>query len=252
MGNQEFISYADGNNQEQVSSSLSLYVQSFLSTLDSRGETRLPQRAYLAVRHIILHLQLPPGHTVLERELVEILRMSRTPVRVALVRLEIEGWIRLIPRRGFIVSPIEEADLRQIYEVVEVLDGVAGWLATDRATSQQLNHLEFLIQEQKKALENDDLIAWTDLDDEFHSYIVDLAENPRLRGIMDNQSDQLYRARLYTIKYRPKPTRSITEHSAILAIMRASEPEAAQMLLKSHRHRAHIEILEALRTIPAK
>jgi DNA-binding GntR family transcriptional regulator len=155
--------------------------------------------------------------------MAEILGMSRTPVREALVRLDMEGWIHLIPRRGFIVSTILEDDLRQIYEVVEVLDGVAGRLATGRATSQQLNHLEFLIQEQKKALENDNLIAWTDLDDQFHSYIVDLAENPRLRGIMDSQSDQLYRARLYTIKYRPKPTRSITEHTAILAIMRASE-----------------------------
>ncbi|SEC16251.1 GntR family transcriptional regulator [Paenibacillus sp. GP183] len=250
MSNQD--SYADDNNQERVSRSLSLYVQSFLSALDSSGETRLPQRAYLAVRHIILHLQLPPGQTVLEREIAEILGMSRTPVHEALVRLEMEGWIRLIPRRGFIVSPIVAEDLQQIYEVVEVLDGVAGRLATGRANSEQLNHLEFLIREQKKALENDDLIAWTDLDDQFHSYIVDLAENPRLRGIMDNQSDQLYRARLFTIKYRPKPTRSITEHTAILAIMRAADPEAVQTMLKSHRHRAHIEILEALRTIPAK
>jgi DNA-binding GntR family transcriptional regulator len=189
---------------------------------------------------------------VLEREIAEILGMSRTPVREALVRLEMEGWIRLIPRRGFIVSPIVAEDLQQIYEIVEVLDGVAGRLATGRATSEQLDHLGFLIQEQKKALENDDLTTWTDLDDQFHSYIIDLAENPRLRGIMDSQSDQLYRARLYTIKYRPKPTRSITEHTAILAIMRAADPEAVQMMLKSHRHRAHIEILEALRTIPAK
>jgi DNA-binding GntR family transcriptional regulator len=250
MRNQD--SYADDNNQERVSSSLSLYVQAFLSTLDSSGETRLPQRAYLAVRHIILHLQLPPGQTVLEREIAEILGMSRTPVHEALVRLEMEGWIRLIPRRGFIVSPIVAEDLQQIYEIVEVLDGVAGRLATGRATSEQLDYLGFLIQEQKKALENDDLTTWTDLDDQFHSYIIDLAENPRLRGIMDSQSDQLYRARLYTIKYRPKPTRSITEHTAILSIMRAADPEAVQMMLKSHRHRAHIEILEAFRTIPAK
>ncbi|MGG1679502.1 GntR family transcriptional regulator [Neobacillus sp. NRS-1170] len=61
---------------------------------------RLPQRAYLATRYAIRQLELPPGQTVLEREMVDILGMSRTSVREALVRLEMEGWVRLIPRRG--------------------------------------------------------------------------------------------------------------------------------------------------------
>lgn len=251
MNNQDFITSTNVKHQEEEYPTLSLNVQSFLSSFDFSGETRLPQRAYLAVRHAIRHLQLPPGQTVLEREMAEILGMSRTPVREALVRLEMEGWVRLIPRRGFIVAPIVADDLQQIYEVVEALDGIAGQHATGRATSEQLDYLEVLVHEQEKALEIDDLLAWTDLDDQFHNYIVDLARNPRLRGIMDSQSDQLYRARLYTIKLRPKPTRSIIEHKAILAVMRASEPEAARTMLQSHRHRARNEILDALRTFPA-
>jgi GntR family transcriptional regulator, rspAB operon transcriptional repressor len=231
-------------------SDLALAVRSFLSTLDVNGESRLPQRAYLAIRNAIRHLQLPPGKTVLEREMAEILGMSRTPVRESLVRLETEGWVRLIPRRGFIVAPLVADDLQQIYEVVESLDGVAGRLATDRATHEELNQLEHLIEEQEKALELNDLLAWTDLDDQFHNYIVDLAQNPRLRGIVDSQSDQLYRARLYTIKFRPKPTHSVIEHKAILAVMRAGEPEAVRTMLQSHRYRARKEILEALQSMP--
>jgi GntR family transcriptional regulator, rspAB operon transcriptional repressor len=231
-------------------SDLALAVRSFLSTLDVNGESRLPQRAYLAIRNAIRHLQLPPGRTVLEREMAEILGMSRTPVRESLVRLETEGWVRLIPRRGFIVAPLVADDLQQIYEVVESLDGVAGRLATDRATHEELNQLEHLIEEQEKALELNDLLAWTDLDDQFHNYIVDLAQNPRLRGIVDSQSDQLYRARLYTIKFRPKPTHSVIEHKAILAVMRAGEPEAVRTMLQSHRYRARKEILEALQSMP--
>lgn len=250
MKNQDFINSTDVTHQEEEHTTISLNVQSFLSSLDLSGETRLPQRAYLCVRHAIRHLQFPPGQTVLEREMAEILGMSRTPVREALVRLEMEGWVRLIPRHGFIVAPILADDLQQIYEVVEALDGIAGQLATGRATIEQLDHLEFLIQEQEKALERNDLLTWTDLDDQFHNKIVDMAQNPRLRGIMDSQSDQLYRARLYTISLRPKPTRSIMEHKAILAVMRASESEAARTMLQSHRHRARNEILEALRTYP--
>jgi GntR family transcriptional regulator, rspAB operon transcriptional repressor len=240
----------DSNFKSLDQSDLALAVRSFLSTLDVNGESRLPQRAYLAVRHAIRHLQLPPGQTVLERELAEILGMSRTPVRESLVRLETEGWVRLIPRRGFIVTPLVADDLQQIYEVVEALDGIAGRLATDRATHEELNQLEHLIEDQEKALELNDLLAWTDLDEQFHNYIVDLAQNPRLRGIVDSLSDQLYRARLYTIGLRPKLTPSVIEHKAILAVMRAGEPEAVRTMLQSHRYRARNEILEALRSMP--
>ncbi|MFE0566557.1 GntR family transcriptional regulator [Priestia megaterium] len=233
----------------QEESPLFSTVRSFLSTLDTNDESRLPQRAYLAIRHAIRHLKLEPGQTVLEREMAEILGMSRTPVRESLVRLETEGWVRLIPRRGFIVAPLVADDLQQIYEVVEALDGVAGYLATPKVTATELNHLEQLILEQEKALELGDLLAWTELDDQFHNFIVDLAENQRLRGIVDSQSDQLYRARLYTIGLRPKPTHSVIEHKAILAAMRANEPGAVRTLLQSHRHRARNEILEAIRSI---
>lgn len=247
MDNQETLQTSDSNFKRLNQSDLALVVRSFLSNLDANGESRLPQRAYLAVRHAIRNLQLPPGQTVLEREMAEILGMSRTPVREALVRLETEGWVRLIPRRGFIVAPLVADDLQQIYEVVEALDGIAGKLATGRATEEELSKLEHMIEEQEKALEANDLLTWTELDDQFHNYIVDLAQNPRLRAIVDSQSDQLYRARLYTIRFRPKPTHSVIEHRAILAVMRAGDPEAVRSMLQSHRYRARNEILNSLK-----
>ncbi|MDQ1607610.1 MAG: hypothetical protein QOE16_342 [Microbacteriaceae bacterium] len=181
-----------------------------------------------------------------------VLEMSRTPVREALVRLEMEGWVQIVPRRGFVVSPILGEDISQIYDVVEALDGVAGGLAAVRATAEQLAHLEILIQRQEAALERDDLIEWTDLDDQFHSWIVDLSKNPRLRVIVDSQADQIYRARLYTISHRPKPTRSILEHKAILAALRASAVEGAHAIMRSHRQRSRVEILNALTEMSEK
>jgi DNA-binding GntR family transcriptional regulator len=157
-----------------------------------------------------------------------------------------EGWVQIVPRRGFVVSPILGEDISQVYEIVEALDGVAGALAARRATTQQLAYLETLIQRQEAALEINDLIEWTDLDDQFHSWIIDLSQNPRLRVVVDSQADQIYRARLYTIRHRPKPTRSVMEHKAMLAALRAGAPEAAQAIMRSHRQRSHIEILDAL------
>ncbi|MCF8565879.1 GntR family transcriptional regulator [Alicyclobacillus tolerans] len=220
----------------------------FLSQVDKSVEPRMSQRGYLAIRHAILHLHLSPGETVLERKIADVLQMSRTPVREALVRLETEGWVRLIPRHGFVVSPIVADDLQQIYEVVEALDGVAGALAAVRAGEDELARLQELISEQERCLDKDDVRTWATLDGRFHSYIVDLAHNDRLHAIMDSQSDQIYRARLYTIAKRPKPVRSIVEHEAILAAMRAREPQAVRQLLQSHRSRGCSEILEVLRS----
>jgi len=249
MNTWDELNLEDVNLEDLDLSALSQNIQSFLSNLDKNGESRLPQRAYLATRNAIRNLQLPPGITVLEREMAEILDMSRTPVREALVRLEIEGWVRLIPRRGFVVAPIVADDLQQIYEVVEGLDGIACSLATKRATSAELDQLDYLVAEQEKALEQGDLLAWTDLDERFHQTIIDLAQNPRLRGIMDSQTDQLYRARLFTIKFRPNPMHSTMDHKAIVTVMRTGEPEAARIMLRSHRHRASNEILDAIRSI---
>lgn len=212
-------------------------------------ERRLPQKAYLALRWAIRDLRLGPGQMVREREAVEALGMSRTPVREALVRLENEGWVRLVPRHGFVVTPLVADDLEQIYEVVEGLDGVAVALATVRSRADGLEEFDRLIVEQEEALEADDVVTWADLDARFHRRIVYLSGNARLGEIMDNQDDQLYRARLFTINLRPKPTRSVEEHRAIVAAMRDGDAARARELLESHRRRGREEILHVVRAI---
>jgi GntR family transcriptional regulator, rspAB operon transcriptional repressor len=221
----------------------------FAQQLGGLDQYRLPQQAYHTVRLAIRNLVLPPGQAILEREISEALEMSRTPVREALVRLETEGMLTLVPRRGFIVAPIESGDLREIYAIIGTLDGLAIELAAERAEDDLLLQLEAIIDSQEEALRSGDLKNWSSLDDEFHDRIVRCAGNQRLTGIIDSYADQSYRARLYTIAERPVPTRSIIEHRAILAAMKAKDGKAARMLMESHRSRAQKEILEVLSRI---
>ncbi|MDQ0273368.1 GntR family transcriptional regulator [Cytobacillus purgationiresistens] len=209
-------------------------------------EYRLPQRAYHTIRLAIRDLILPPGKALLEREISETLQMSRTPVREALVRLEMEGVVRLVPRRGFIVEPIEKEDLKEVYEIIKTLDGLAIEMATANATDEELDRLEAIIEEQQVTLKNENLKQWSFLDDLFHATIVEYANNKRLSAVIDSFADQSYRARLFTIKERPIPTRSIIEHKAIVSCMRAKDEKAASILIQSHRIRAQKEILEVL------
>lgn len=221
----------------------------FIDNLKGFDQYRLPQRAYHIIRLAIRDLILPPGKTILEREMAEVLQMSRTPVREALVRLETEGVVRLIPRRGFIVEPIEREDLKQIYEIVERLDGLAVSLATAKVGEGEIDQLESLIEQQEEALEQKNLKKWAILDDQFHDLIIDYAKNKRLRTVIDSHSDQLYRARLFTINHRPFPFHSIVEHKAIISCMKAKDSNAAGVLMQSHRNRARNEILTAVEKI---
>lgn len=218
----------------------------FINNLEDLDEYRLPQRAYHIIRLAIRDLILPPGKTILEREMTEVLQMSRTPVREALVRLETEGMVRIIPRRGFIVEPIEREDLKQIYEIVETLDGLAVSLATAKVGEVEIGQLESLIEQQEEALEQGDLKRWAFLDDKFHNLIIEFAENKRLSAVIEIYSDQLYRARLFTINHRPVLVKSIVEHKTIVSCMKIKEGEAARLIMQSHRNRARKEILTVL------
>jgi GntR family transcriptional regulator, rspAB operon transcriptional repressor len=224
-------------------------IELIIANLEGLESFRLPQQAYHIVRVAIRNLVLAPGKTILERELAEVLQMSRTPVREALVRLEAEGMVRLIPRRGFIVEPIEKEDLNEIYEIAERMDGLAAEKASLKLTSEDLDKLDAMILKQEEALKANDLKKWAILDDEFHNRLIQLADHKRLSSVVDIFSDQLYRARLYTINHRPVPNKSIEEHKAILACLRANDGAAARMVMQTHRKRARKEIIAAIERI---
>lgn len=220
--------------------------RSFVDEMVDLKETRLPQRAYAIIRHAIRNLILPPGRTVLEREVAEILNMSRTPVREALVRLENDEALQLIPRRGFYVEPIEKNDLSDIYQLSATLDGLAIELAAVHINEEAINKLDDLVDKQQNALNQKEFAEWAKLDDEFHSEIIECSTNESLNKVIGIYSDKLYKARLYTINHRPSPDMSIVEHRAIIACLRAKEAKAAKVLMESHRKRAQNEILNAL------
>jgi GntR family transcriptional regulator, rspAB operon transcriptional repressor len=237
------------NEDSILETELAVELKALINQIEGLDEYRLPQRAYHIIRIAIRDLILPPGKTILEREMAEILDMSRTPVREALVRLETEGVVRLIPRRGFIVKPIEKEDLQSVFEIVETLEGLGAELATKQIGAKEIAQLDELLAEQEKALAHGDLKKWSVLDNEFHHLIIKFANNRHLSGIIDSFTDQTHRARLYTIKHRPIPHHSVIEHRAVVKCMEANDPNAARVVMESHRRRSRQEILEALEKI---
>ncbi|OEH90124.1 hypothetical protein ATO00_06565 [Loigolactobacillus coryniformis subsp. coryniformis] len=207
----------------------------------------LTQQAYLVILKAIRNLYLEPGKSFLEREITDLLEMSRTPVHEALIRLEMEGWLKVIPRKGFKVEPILRRIIIEISEITEVLDGLAVELATNIISNEELDRLDRLIDKQEEAMYNKNLKTYVAVDQEFHNLIVDQSRNNRLIKAMANYSDQLYRARLYTINARKLPIQSIQEHRAIVAAIRAKNKIAARELMQGHRHRGSLEIADIIK-----
>ncbi|MGH2350573.1 MAG: GntR family transcriptional regulator [Chloroflexota bacterium] len=219
------------------------------SYLVDGDDDRLPQRAYQALRQAIRELRLAPGQMVLEKDAAAALGISRTPTREALVRLEAEGLLRIVPRHGFAVAPLDPQTMQEIYELLEGLETVAVDLAAARATPEQLDQLDESIAEQEQALAADDLIAWLAADDRFHALIVEMCGNGRLQRFAQSFGDQLYRARLLTHRLRPKPVRSTEDHRAVAAAIRAGDGQRARAIHQAHRRRARDEIMAILRAV---
>src|SRR5699024_1296316 len=218
----------------------------FVADLHNLESLRFPQRAYAILRQAIRNLILPPGKTILEREVAETLEMSRTPVREALVRLENEDALQLIPRKGFYVEPIDKNDLSDIYQMNAALDGLAIELAAAQMDDAEIDKLDELIELQEEAIVSQEFKKWAKLDDEFHNKIIEFSTNESLNKVLNIHSDKLYKARLYTISQRPVPEMSIKEHKAMISCLRAHDGKAARIVMESHRKRAQEEIMNAL------
>jgi DNA-binding GntR family transcriptional regulator len=200
--------------------------------------------AYGLLRQRILDNVWPPGHQALENDVANALGMSRTPVREALMRLQNEGLIEVVPRHGLRVLPVSPTDMAEIYEILTALECVAVERLARRApTEAELKPLVAATKAMDQALKHDDLDAWATADERFHALLLDLSGSRLLQQTVLNYWDRAHRARLFSLRLRPKPVNSTREHMQLLERLRAADPEGAARVNRSHRARAGAELL---------
>ena len=204
----------------------------------------LVDAAYEQIRRRILDNVWPPGHRALEQEVALALGMSRTPVREALMRLSGEGLVKVIPRHGMRVLPVSPTDMREIYEILTALECMAAELLARRQPSAaELKPLIVATKAMDKALKLEDLDAWAVADERFHAQLLELAGNRQLQATVLNYWDRAHRARLFTLRLRPKPVNSTKEHMQMVERLRAGDAEGAARVTRAHRERANRELL---------
>jgi DNA-binding GntR family transcriptional regulator len=207
----------------------------------------LVEQAYQSIKDRILRNEYGPRYQALEQEIATDLGMSRTPVREALIRLQNEGLVQCIPRRGMRVVPLSAKDMKEIYQVLTSLETMAvDLLARSQPKPEDIAPLQKALDDMDQALESEDLAAWATADENFHKALLDLCGNRRLADMANTVMDQVYRARWVTLRLRPTPWQSNAEHRGVVEAILKGDWEAARAIHYDHRREASEVITQFL------
>jgi DNA-binding GntR family transcriptional regulator len=193
----------------------------------------LADKAYYAIREMIVSLELRPGAVVDERELMERFGIGRTPTREALRRLAQEKFVEVFPRRGMFVTSVEIHDLGGISEVRLVLESEAARRAAERATDADLTELAALVDE----LDGDAGLgqqALVELDERIHRAVYRAARNPFLEAALEYHYLLSLRIWYLALDRARELEAAVHEHRELLVAIIAGEPERAEWLMREH------------------
>ena len=217
--------------------------------LEIRMDEYLPLRdvVFNTLRQAILKGELKPGERLMEIQLANKLGVSRTPVREAIRKLELEGLVLMIPRKGAEIAEITRQDMEDVLEVRTALEELAVKDACDHITDAQLSELKKASNEFKKALlEGKDLVTCADADMHFHDVILSATNNRRLIQMLNNLSEQMYRYRMEYLKDERTHKTLIEEHDAIRRALKKHDKVKAGAAIRVHIDNQKRSILESL------
>jgi DNA-binding GntR family transcriptional regulator len=155
--------------------------------------------------------------------------------------------VEIVPRRGNRIAPISASDLAQIYDLLATLEAHAAELAAARGLDDEaLRPMLDAVDDMTTALEARDLDGWADADDRFHRSLVRFCGNGHLASTVFGYADRVHRARLVTLRLRPVPTASVTDHGGLVAAIRAGDAERAHDLHLEHRRQTSASLVGLL------
>ena len=209
----------------------------------------LPLRdvVFNTLRQAILRGELKPGERLMEIQLANKLGVSRTPIREAIRKLELEGLVLMIPRRGAEVAEITEQNLRDVLEVREALEELSVKLACQHATREQLEVMKEAAETFKKSLHGDDVTKIAEADVAFHDAINMATSNKKLIQILNNLREQMYRYRVEYLKNRDVYEQLVEEHEMLIEAVENRDQERAVEVICRHIDNQEKAIAEFIR-----
>jgi len=201
---------------------------------DVRKGKFLREQVYKNLKASILNEHLPPNKRLIEEKLASEMGTSRTPVREAIQKLEKEGLISKLPKGGFVVSTITDDDIEEVFGIRSILEGYAGYLATKKATDENILSLEEIVKQQEQFLQKKDVEEIRRLNTEFHDKLYRAAKSTKLYRIINDLRDYIYRYRIIIFRYEGIADISIKDHKEMITLMRAKNAVRVEKLIRKH------------------
>lgn len=204
----------------------------------------MSERSYQAIREAILTNQLKPETLWSDRELSDKFGLGRTPVREALLRLQAERLVEILPRRGTRVLPLSVTDLKEIHQLAKALE-----LEASLSIARQENRIDLIepmriaVEAMESAIEIEDREAWVKADLQFHYAVVDDCGNTRLCDMYHSLRELTDRARFFALYLREMPRQSTMEHRQMYEATRAGDQQLLAQLYRDHWERITDELL---------
>ena len=203
------------------------------------GGTRATVAAaiYAELREEIVSLRRRPGEAVVEKEIAAAYRVSRTPVREAVLRLADEGLVEIFPQSGTFVARIPVSALPEAIVVRKALEETTARLAAERATREQVAAIDAILKRQREAAGQGDREAFHAADEAFHAAVAEAAGHPRIWTLVQQVKVQVDRFRQLTLPQKGRMALVVREHAAVAAAIRRRDPETAAKRMGAHLER---------------
>jgi len=199
------------------------------------------------LRQMLVEGRIAPGAKLNERELAEVLHVSRTPLREAIKMLAAEGLVELLPNRGAIAVELDEADVLNTFEVMAGLEGLSGELAAQRITDDELSEIRAMHFEMMACWTRRDLSNYYRINAAIHEAINRAAKNPVLTATYRQVNARLQALRFRSNQDGEKWKRAVKEHERMVDALTARDAAAMRQVLVQHLHHKRDVVVEQLR-----
>jgi DNA-binding GntR family transcriptional regulator len=203
------------------------------------------EKTYSLLRKQLLTGQFSPNQRLTEESLAQKLGVSRTPVREALHKLELEGLVKTTGGRGFCVPEDSKEDMDELFEIRAVLEGHALACVCEMITEKDIQSLKKLVWQAEHALESEEMARVFEYNTQFHDHLsgLILSQKPRLFSLIEDIREYVLRYRKNTLVHQKGARRSIAGHKKILLALGLGDPSLCERIMRNHVYEAKEDTL---------
>lgn len=212
----------------------------------------LREIVFETLREAIIQGRLEPGERLMEIQLAEEMGVSRTPVREAIRKLELEGFVVMVPRKGAYVAGVSVKDIVDVFEVRAALEALAAGLAAERATDEEIEEMERAVLQIYEVSSGNNLNTLVERDTNFHELIYKASRNQRLVQIVIHLKEQIQRFRTTSLALPGRGRHAVEEHKNIVEAISSRNVELAGNLAREHIETAEQLFLTAMGEVRQK